>query len=47
MFAGMRLKWIYGFLWPLLFFNYIYMVGWSWFRKITGKGFIWKDRKVD
>jgi len=46
MFAGMKLKWIYGFLWPLLFFNYIYMVGWSWFRTITGKGFIWKDRKV-
>jgi chlorobactene glucosyltransferase len=46
MFLGQRLNWWYGFLWPLMFINLIYMGAWSWFRTISGKGFIWKDRKV-
>ena len=45
-FLGQRLKWWYCFLWPLMFLNFLYMAAWSWFRSITGKGFIWKDRKV-
>jgi chlorobactene glucosyltransferase len=46
-FLGQRLNWWYGLLWPLLFLNLIYMAGWSWFRTITGRGFLWKDRVVD
>jgi len=46
MFLGQRLKWWYCFLWPLMFLNLLYMAFWSWFRTISGKGFIWKDRKV-
>jgi chlorobactene glucosyltransferase len=46
MFLGQRLNWWYGFLWPVFFLNLIYMAFWSWFRTITGKGFVWKDRKV-
>jgi chlorobactene glucosyltransferase len=46
MFLGQRLNWLYGFLWPLLFLNLLYMAAWSWFRTVTGKGFVWKDRKV-
>jgi chlorobactene glucosyltransferase len=46
MFLGQRLKWWYSFLWPLMFLNLLYMAFWSWFRTVSGKGFIWKDRKV-
>jgi chlorobactene glucosyltransferase len=46
MFLGQRLNWWYGFLWPLMFINLIYMGLWSWFRTVSGKGFLWKDRKV-
>jgi chlorobactene glucosyltransferase len=46
MFLGQRLNWWYGFLWPLLFLNLIFMAAWSWFRTVSGRGFSWKDRKV-
>ena len=46
MFLGQRLNWWYGFLWPLFFLNLLYMAGWSWFRTISGRGFLWKDRRV-
>jgi len=46
MFLGQRLNWMYGFLWPLMFLNLLYMAAWSWFRTISGRGFLWKDRKV-
>jgi len=46
MFLGQRLNWWYGFLWPLIFLNLMYMAGWSWFRTVSGRGFLWKDRKV-
>jgi len=46
MFLGQRLNWWYGFLWPLIFLNLIYMAAWSWFRTVSGRGFLWKDRKV-
>ncbi|MCL2128358.1 MAG: glycosyltransferase [Treponema sp.] len=46
MFLGLRLNWWYGFLWPLMFLNLIYMGAWSWFRTVTGRGFLWKDRVV-
>jgi chlorobactene glucosyltransferase len=46
MFLGQRLNWWYGFLWPLFFLNLLYMAAWSWFRTVSGKGFLWKDRVV-
>ena len=46
MFLGLRLNWWYGFFWPLMFLNLLYMAAWSWFRTVSGRGFIWKDRKV-
>jgi len=45
-FLGQRLNWWYFILWPLMYLNLMYMAGWSWFRTITGKGFLWKGRKV-
>ena len=45
-FLGQRLNWWYGFLWPLLFLNLLYMAGWSWYRTVSGRGFLWKDRVV-
>jgi len=46
MFLGQRLNWWYGLLWPLFFLNLIYMAAWSWFRTVSGRGFLWKDRVV-
>jgi chlorobactene glucosyltransferase len=46
MFLGQRLNWWYGFLWPLMFLNLLYMAIWSWFRTISGRGFLWKGRVV-
>jgi len=46
MFLGQRLNWWYGFLWPLFFLNLLYIAAWSWFRTVSGKGFLWKDRVV-
>jgi chlorobactene glucosyltransferase len=46
MFLGLRLNWMYGFLWPLFYLNLLYIAFWSWFRTVSGRGFIWKDRKV-
>jgi chlorobactene glucosyltransferase len=46
MFLGQRLNWWYGLLWPLLFLNLLYMAVWSWFRTISGRGFLWKGRVV-
>jgi len=46
MFLGQRLNWWYGFLWPLMYLNLLYMAVWSWFRTVSGRGFLWKDRVV-
>jgi chlorobactene glucosyltransferase len=46
MFLGHRMDWRYGFLWPLLFLNFLRVAAYSWFRTVSGKGFIWKDRVV-
>jgi len=46
MFLGQRLNWWYGLLWPVFFLNLLYMAAWSWFRTVSGRGFLWKDRKV-
>jgi chlorobactene glucosyltransferase len=45
-FLGQRLNWWYGLLWPLMFLNLIYMAMWSWFRTVSGRGFLWKGRVV-
>ena len=47
MFLNQRLNWWYCFLWPLMFLNLMYIGLWSWFRSVSGRGFIWKDRVVN
>jgi chlorobactene glucosyltransferase len=46
LFIGRRIPWYYALLWPLLFLNLLYMASWSWFRTISGRGFLWKGRVV-
>jgi chlorobactene glucosyltransferase len=46
MFLGHRLEWYYGLLWPLLWLNFLRVASYSWFRTVSGKGFLWKDRVV-
>jgi len=45
-FLGQRLNWWYCFLWPLMYLNLLYLAAWSWFMTVSGRGFLWKDRKV-
>jgi chlorobactene glucosyltransferase len=46
MFLGQRINWLYAFLWPIMYINLLCIAFWSWFMTVTGKGFLWKDRKV-
>jgi chlorobactene glucosyltransferase len=41
-----EIPWYYAFLWPIIFLNYLYVGIFSWFRTVSGKGFLWKDRVV-
>jgi chlorobactene glucosyltransferase len=41
-----EIPWYYAFLWPIIFLNYLYLGLFSWFRTVSGKGFVWKDRVV-
>lgn len=45
-FLDRKITWIYALLWPLMFLNLLYMAAWSWFRTVSGKGFLWKGRIV-
>jgi chlorobactene glucosyltransferase len=45
-FLGRRINWLFTFLWPVMYINLIIMVLWSWFRTVSGKGFVWKGRIV-
>ncbi|MDR1058846.1 MAG: glycosyltransferase [Treponema sp.] len=46
LFLDRRIPWYCAFLWPLIFLNLLYIAWWSWFRTISGQGFVWKDRVV-
>ncbi|MDR1149462.1 MAG: glycosyltransferase [Spirochaetaceae bacterium] len=46
MFLGRRINWLFTFFWPVMYINLIVMVLWSWFRTVSGRGFVWKGRIV-
>ncbi|MDR3114994.1 MAG: glycosyltransferase [Treponema sp.] len=46
LFIDRKIPWYYGLLWPLMILNLMAMALWSWFRTISGRGFIWKGRIV-
>jgi chlorobactene glucosyltransferase len=46
LFIDRKIPWYYGLFWPLMFLNLMAMALWSWFRTISGKGFLWKGRIV-
>jgi len=46
MFIGRRINWLNAFCWPVMYFNLLFMVLWSFYRSVTGRGFIWKNRVV-
>ena len=45
-FIGRRISWYNAFAWPIMYFNLLFMVLWSFYRTLSGRGFIWKDRVV-
>jgi chlorobactene glucosyltransferase len=47
MFLNHRVNWWNSLLWPIMFLNLLYMAFWSWFRTISGRGFVWKGRVVN
>jgi chlorobactene glucosyltransferase len=46
LFRYYRINPLYGLIWPILYVNLFYMAFWSWFRTISGRGFVWKGRRV-
>ena len=46
LFASRRISWYNAFSWPVMYFNLLFMVLWSFYRTLSGKGFKWKDRVV-
>jgi chlorobactene glucosyltransferase len=46
LFLDRKITWYYALLWPLLFLNLLSMAAWSWFRTVSGRGFLWKGRIV-
>jgi len=46
LFLDRKISWYWALLWPLMFLNLVYIAYWSWFRTVSGQGFLWKDRVV-
>ncbi|MDR0722721.1 MAG: glycosyltransferase [Treponema sp.] len=46
LFIDRKIPWYYGLLWPLMILNLMVTALWSWFRAISGRGFVWKGRIV-
>ena len=46
LFIGRRIQWYNAFTWPVLYVNLLVMVLWSFYRTVSGRGFVWKDRIV-
>jgi chlorobactene glucosyltransferase len=47
LFTGRGIPWYNAFVWPAMYFNLFFMVFWSFFRSVSGRGFIWKGRVVN
>ncbi|MCL2139796.1 MAG: glycosyltransferase [Treponema sp.] len=45
-FLGRRISWLNAFAWPVMYVNLLIMVLWSFYRTVSGRGFIWKNRVV-
>jgi len=46
LFLGRRIIWINAFAWPVMYVSLLTMVLWSFYRTVSGRGFMWKDRIV-
>ena len=46
LFLGRRISWYNALIWPVMYFSVLFMVLWSFYRTVSGRGFIWKDRVV-
>ena len=46
MFTGRRINWHNALLWPVIWVNLLFMMLWSFYRTVTGRGFNWKGRIV-
>ena len=46
LFLGRRIHWCNTFVWPVMYVNLLFMVLWSFYRTVSGRGFVWKDRIV-
>ena len=40
------ISWYNAFCWPVMYFNLLFMVLWSFYRTVSGRGFVWKNRVV-
>jgi chlorobactene glucosyltransferase len=46
LFIGRRINWLNALVWPIMHINLLFMVLWSFYRTVSGRGFTWKDRIV-
>ena len=46
LFVCRRISWYNAFFWPVMYINLLFMVLWSFYRTVSGRGFVWKDRVV-
>jgi len=46
LFIGRRISIHNTLYWPIMYFNLLFMVLWSFYRTLSGRGFVWKDRVV-
>jgi len=46
LFIGRRINCLNTLAWPILHVNLLFMVLWSFYRTVSGRGFTWKDRIV-
>jgi chlorobactene glucosyltransferase len=47
LFISRRITWYNAFFWPVMYVTLLFMVLWSFYRTVSGRGFIWKDRVVN
>ena len=47
LFISRKIRWYNALVWPAMYVNILFMVLWSFYRTVSGRGFIWKDRVVN
>ncbi|MDR0599000.1 MAG: glycosyltransferase [Treponema sp.] len=47
LFISRKMSWYNAFVWPVMYLSLLCMVFWSFYRTVSGRGFVWKGRVVN